>query len=115
MKRLPLIIAILILAAAGVTAWWLIGRKPPQRELVLYGDVDLRQVDLAFNDSGRIAAVDVQEGDRVSAVKFWRGWIPAAWSPRSRKPRRPPRRSERSLPGCIMAAARRKSPRREPM
>jgi HlyD family secretion protein len=65
MKRIPLIIAILILAAAGLTAWWLIGHKPPQRELVLYGDVDLRQVDLAFNDSGRIAAVDVQEGDRV--------------------------------------------------
>jgi HlyD family secretion protein len=65
MKRIQLIIAILILAAAGVAAWWLIGRKPPQRELVLYGDVDLRQVDLAFNDSGRIAAVDVQEGDRV--------------------------------------------------
>jgi HlyD family secretion protein len=65
MKRIPLIIAILILAAAGVTAWWLIGRKSTQRELVLYGDVDLRQVDLAFNDSGRIASVDVQEGDRV--------------------------------------------------
>jgi hypothetical protein len=30
MKRIPLIIAILILAATGVTAWWLIGRKPPQ-------------------------------------------------------------------------------------
>ena len=65
MKRIPLIIAILILAAAGVTAWWLIGRKSTQRELVLYGDVDLRQVDLAFNDSARIASVDVQEGDRV--------------------------------------------------
>jgi HlyD family secretion protein len=65
MKRIPLIIAILILAAAGVTAWWLIGRKSTPRELVLYGDVDLRQVDLAFNDSGRIASVDVQEGDRV--------------------------------------------------
>jgi HlyD family secretion protein len=64
MKRIPLIIAILIVAAAGVTVW-LVGRKPSQRELVLYGDVDLRQVDLAFNDSGRIAAVDVQEGDRV--------------------------------------------------
>ena len=36
-----------------------------QRELVLYGDVDLRQVELAFNDSERIAAVLVQEGDRV--------------------------------------------------
>jgi HlyD family secretion protein len=65
MKRIPLIIAILILAAAGVTAWWLIGRKSTQRELVLYGDVDLRQVELAFNDSERIAAVLVQEGDRV--------------------------------------------------
>src|SRR5579863_4289925 len=65
MKRIPLIIAILILAAAGVTAWWLIGRKPPQRQLVLYGDVDLRQVELAFNNSERIAAVLVQEGDRV--------------------------------------------------
>ena len=65
MKRIPLIIAILTLAAAGVTAWWLLGRKSPQRELVLYGDVDLRQVDLAFNDSGRISVIDVQEGDRV--------------------------------------------------
>jgi HlyD family secretion protein len=65
MKRIPLIIAILILAVAGVTAWWLIGRKSTQRELVLYGDVDLRQVELAFNDSERIAAVLVQEGDRV--------------------------------------------------
>jgi membrane fusion protein PltH len=65
MKRIPLIVAIVILAAAGVTAWWLVGRTPSQRELVLYGDVDLRQVDLAFNDSGRIAALDVQEGDRV--------------------------------------------------
>jgi len=63
-KRIPLIIAILTLAAAAVTAWW-IGRKSPERELVLYGDVDLRQVDLAFNDSGRISVINVQEGDRV--------------------------------------------------
>jgi len=33
--------------------------------LVLYGNVDLRQVDLAFNNSERIAEVLVQEGDRV--------------------------------------------------
>ena len=65
MQRIPLIIAILILAAAGVTTCWLIGRKSTQRELVLYGDVDLRQVELAFNNSERIAAVLVQEGDRV--------------------------------------------------
>jgi HlyD family secretion protein len=65
MKRIPLIIAILVLAAAGMTAWWLLGHQPPRHELVLYGDVDLRQVELAFNDSERIASVFVQEGDRV--------------------------------------------------
>ena len=54
MKRIPLIIAILILGVAGGAAWWLFGRKPPRHELVLYGDVDLRQVELAFNDSERI-------------------------------------------------------------
>jgi HlyD family secretion protein len=37
----------------------------PQRELVLYGNVDLCQVELAFNNNERITAVLVQEGDRV--------------------------------------------------
>ncbi len=64
MKRTPLIVALLVLAGAGA-AWWLLSRKPPARELVLYGNVDLRQVELAFNNSERIAAVLVQEGDRV--------------------------------------------------
>jgi HlyD family secretion protein len=34
--------------------------------LLLYGNVDLRQVELAFNNSERIAEVLVQEGDRVT-------------------------------------------------
>ena len=34
-------------------------------ELVLYGNVDLRQVQLAFNNSERIAEVIAKEGDRV--------------------------------------------------
>jgi HlyD family secretion protein len=38
--------------------------KDPNR-LVLYGNVDLREVDLSFNDSERIAEVLVQEGERV--------------------------------------------------
>ena len=40
-------------------------REPPTQELILYGNVDLRQVQLAFNNSERIAAVLVQEGDHV--------------------------------------------------
>jgi len=63
MKRIPLIVAFIVLA--GGAAWWLFGRRPVQSELALYGDVDLRQVELAFNDSERIASVLVQEGDRV--------------------------------------------------
>ena len=69
MKRIPLIIAIVILAAAGVTAWWLIGRKSTQRELVLYGDVDLRQVELAFNNSERIAGCSCRRGIASSAAR----------------------------------------------
>ena len=66
MKRTPLLVAFIVLASAAVSAtWWLVGRNSPRRELVLYGDVDLRQVELAFNNNERIAAVLVQEGDRV--------------------------------------------------
>ena len=41
-------------------------RKPISTDSPLYGNVDLRQVELAFNNSERIAEVLVQEGDRVT-------------------------------------------------
>ena len=37
------------------------------RKLVLFGNVDIRQVSLAFEESGRIATLTVQEGDTVHA------------------------------------------------
>jgi HlyD family secretion protein len=65
MKRaLAVIIAMIVLIAASV-AFWLHRGDDAVRELVLYGNVDLRQVELSFNNSERIAAVLVQEGDRV--------------------------------------------------
>jgi HlyD family secretion protein len=51
-------------AATGVT-WWLTHGNKTARELVLYGNVDLRQIALPFNNSERIADVLVQEGERV--------------------------------------------------
>jgi len=51
--------------AAGGLGWWLAHRHAPRTAIVLYGNVDLREVDLAFNDSERIARVLVEEGDRV--------------------------------------------------
>ena len=56
--------AVLVLAAAGFF-WWSARHDDDAKELALYGNVDLRQVEVAFNNSERIAAVLVQEGERV--------------------------------------------------
>jgi HlyD family secretion protein len=60
-----LVILVAIAAGFGLGRLW---RTPDKNEnrLVLYGNVDLRQVDLAFNDSERIAEVLVQEGAKVT-------------------------------------------------
>ncbi len=50
----------------GAVLWWWLGRPQSPTELLLYGNVDLRQVELPFNGSERIAAVLVQEGDHVT-------------------------------------------------
>src|SRR6516162_320323 len=65
MKRKLLIIVVILLVAAASVSWWIFERHGSPRELVLYGNIDLRQVQLAFNNSERIAAVLVQEGDHV--------------------------------------------------
>lgn len=59
------IIAVVLAAAGGGAYYWFARRTAQADTLVLYGNVDLRQVDLAFNDSERIASVLVQEGARV--------------------------------------------------
>jgi HlyD family secretion protein len=66
MRHTLLIVVLLTVvgAAAGLT-WWFTRPESGTRDLVLYGNVDLRQVELPFNNSERIAAVLVQEGDRV--------------------------------------------------
>ena len=64
MKKRIIPIALVALAAVGV-AWWLTHRHAASDEVVLYGNVDLREVNLAFNDSQRITSVLVREGDTV--------------------------------------------------
>src|SRR5437879_24978 len=66
MRRVVLIVVLLAVAGALASVpWWLTQRHKTAQELTLYGNVDLRQVQLAFNNSERITAVLVQEGDRV--------------------------------------------------
>jgi len=65
-NKLILIIAAVIAVLAGV-GWFRHNGAPPQNELTLHGNVDIRQAELAFNASGRITQILVQEGDRVKA------------------------------------------------
>jgi HlyD family secretion protein len=65
-KRLILPIVVVAAAVAAAVVWW----RAPRRAsdvLQLYGNVDVRQMQLAFNDAGRVDALLVNEGERVAA------------------------------------------------
>jgi HlyD family secretion protein len=62
------VMLIMLAATIGAVAIYLWVRHPAGTspdELVLYGNLDLRQVNLAFNGNERIETVLVREGDRV--------------------------------------------------
>ena len=69
-RRRGIVIAILVLllgAAALAYAWWQQRTADDDgRLLVLFGNVDQRQVSLAFNTAERITELTAREGDRVS-------------------------------------------------
>ncbi|QWF72269.1 efflux RND transporter periplasmic adaptor subunit [Methylomonas paludis] len=60
-------LVVLGLVIAGLLIWRWEQRAQPLPELRLYGNIDLRQVALAFNNSERISEVLAQEGDKVQA------------------------------------------------
>jgi HlyD family secretion protein len=67
-KRILLVlVAIALLAAASSAAWHLFGNRNGANgsQLVLYGNVDIRQVQLAFNGAERIAQMLASEGQQV--------------------------------------------------
>ena len=67
MKRFLRILVALALLGGAAAAWFQYSHPDHQdiNQLVLYGNVDLRQVDLAINGSERIAELLVEEGDRI--------------------------------------------------
>jgi HlyD family secretion protein len=62
--RLALVLAGLI-GIGGALWWWAAAHHQTRKELTLYGNIDLRQIDLPFNGNERIAQVLAQEGDSV--------------------------------------------------
>lgn len=68
MNKKPLIAIAVVAVIAAAGGWWYTHRAAtPSDQLVLYGNVDLRQVSLAFNATERVAELAVREGDRVRA------------------------------------------------
>ncbi len=66
LRPLRILALLALLAVGGAAAWWRFAPAPPVAAGVLaYGTIDIRQSQLAFNDSDRIARILVQEGDRV--------------------------------------------------
>lgn len=63
--RVIIPIGLLALIIAGVWFWVTEKDRDSSRELVLYGNVDVRQIELSFNASERIGRVLVEEGDRI--------------------------------------------------
>jgi len=65
--RKPLVILVLLAGLAG-GGWFFYherNREMADSQLHLYGNVDIRQIQLAFQESGRLEKLHVQEGDRV--------------------------------------------------
>jgi HlyD family secretion protein len=68
MRRSWLIVGLVVVVAAGAVVAWQRARRPAAiTRLALHGNIDLREVDVPFNATERVAEVLVQEGDRVHA------------------------------------------------
>ena len=69
-RRRPLkLLAVLFFLGLGGAAWYAVSQTPTEEDaqLVLQGNIDVRQVNLAFKVEGRIETLAVDEGDEATA------------------------------------------------
>jgi len=65
-RKRMMLIGVVVIIVAGLGAWFFLARhKGTGQSLKIYGNIDIRQVQMAFNDAGRIQTVAVEEGERV--------------------------------------------------
>ena len=67
MKKQPIALAVIAIAFVATGIWWFMGQRSHVQALTLYGNVDIRQISLAFEGSGRVTELRVNEGDHVKA------------------------------------------------
>lgn len=84
MKRARPLIVLALLAALAGAAVWLVStgrlgkKKAPSNLVTLYGNIDIRQVELGFRVAGRIKFMEFEEGQEVRA-----GSLMASLDPRT--------------------------------
>jgi HlyD family secretion protein len=66
-KSLIAIVGAVLILAIGFVLWSRFGTHESASKLVLYGNVDIREVELAFRVPGRLATMRFDEGDAVHA------------------------------------------------
>src|SRR5487761_1574729 len=76
-KRISILAIFVLLLVAGFFGWrWFQRKHAPSDSITLYGNVDIRQVQLAFNDSERIDKLLVDEGSAVHAGQLVAQLVP---------------------------------------
>jgi HlyD family secretion protein len=65
MKTRLIAVSVIAVLVVAVLVWWLTSRHGNEKELVLHGNVDIRQVSLSFEGNGRVLELRAEEGDRV--------------------------------------------------
>ncbi len=64
---------VILLCIVGITVvicYFIFRKEPEKSELILYGNVDVRQVDIGFRVAGRVDQLFYEEGDRVDKGKL---------------------------------------------
>ncbi|HNP36619.1 MAG TPA: biotin/lipoyl-binding protein, partial [Woeseiaceae bacterium] len=62
-----IVIAVVAIAVGGLLLFWLLRDSSNHDVLRLYGNVDIREVELSFRQPGRVAEMAFDEGDNVIA------------------------------------------------
>ncbi|AMX06140.1 membrane protein [Enterobacter asburiae] len=94
-KPVAIILVVVVLLAAGVGGWlWY--QSHQDKGLTLYGNVDIRTVNMSFRVGGRLASLSVDEAMPLKAGRRWGCWIKRPMKMRCCRPKRAcpsPRRS----------------------
>ncbi len=65
LKKKKLVLGFILILVVGLVIWTVKGLNQDDGELKLYGSIDMRTVDLAFEESGRVQEILVKEGASV--------------------------------------------------